>query len=98
HLDLHSFPTRRSSDLQLSHAVPAAALEHMSGAADVDVVEISPWSPDAGQSGDVKHRLAAGAGGNDSLAIGQIGAGQLDAQRGQLDRKSTRLNSSHLGI
>src|SRR5438045_5141208 len=69
HRYLHSFPTRRSSDLRL--------LGHEKGTGDL-----------------VGGEPAQGAQGKRNL--------RLDHQRrvaaGEEDRKSTRLNSSHLGI
>src|SRR5436853_1149080 len=65
HRDLHSFPTRRSSDL---------------------VVE----GHGQGHRHRPGHRLVGGAG------VG-VPRRRVEVQRGQ-DRKSTRLNSSHLGI
>src|SRR5205814_8197956 len=67
HRDLHSFPTRRSSDLDRSslHADPFSPIEQLL---------------DFHRSRDV------------------IGQGWLERWKSRRDRKSTRLNSSHLGI
>src|SRR5947209_15008969 len=69
HLDLHSFPTRRSSDLAGSRwpSSPPGCLRF-----DERQVLLGPGQPEHG------HRLV----------------GRAD----QLDRKSTRLNSSHANI
>src|SRR5437899_6808289 len=69
HRELHSFPTRRSSDL---HAEPLLrARQRAVGLPGV----VEPQAP--------HHQAGAEA---DALAIGE-----------EPDRKSTRLNSSHLG-
>src|SRR5690242_2234522 len=68
HRDLHSFPTRRSSDL-----------------AGEDPLLVG-------------HRPALGRGGRERGPGGGLGVGRIPAQRDVLDRKSTRLNSSHMSI
>src|SRR5690625_7763706 len=77
HRDLHSFPTRRSSDL----VVLLGALGHHHGERgrgdDVGIAELT-------RRGGVGVRRVGGAGGGGHL--------------GDLDRKSTRLNSSHVAI
>src|SRR5205085_4235714 len=85
HLALHSFPTRRSSDLTLGRmffdrvgATPAReAYRYPDGDDWVSVT----W----GQTGDRVRRIAAGL-----IALG--------VEPEQRDRKSTRLNSSHSQI
>src|SRR5205814_10085851 len=72
--DLHSFPTRRSSDLQSYPSQPIRL--------------IAPFPP--GGSVDITARLIA-----DPLAK-ELGGRIIIENR--TDRKSTRLNSSHLGI
>src|SRR5688500_19681948 len=64
-LDLHSFPTRRSSDLRQSTRAMANSRQHFHHHA-------FPWVP--------YHRR------------------RFDPRTSRLDRKSTRLNSSHLVI
>src|SRR5437773_9088369 len=67
HRNLHSFPTRRSSDLPLAHRLAARV------------------------------RQLGGDGGVGSLGVDRVRlGGELDAHR--RDRKSTRLNSSHITI
>src|SRR5205814_10444266 len=78
HRALHSFPTRRSSDLACGRS-PAGP-----GAAEPDGFLGDQGHPRSGQG-----REAAG------LAGAEPTAGPGQARR---DRKSTRLNSSHLGI
>src|SRR5688500_19975848 len=78
HPDLHSFPTRRSSDLE--------------GAGDPGAVVVDR----------AVHRQAAGGGEGWEDAAGEVGlvgddAGVEDGDD-RRDRKSTRLNSSHLVI
>src|SRR5699024_11706938 len=86
--DLHSFPTRRSSDLHGGHI-------HQRGLGAVGLV---------GQAADAAHlaglsaerglhrRAAHLVGFGDVGAAGQVGSAPLQ------DRKSTRLNSSHVSI
>src|SRR5438045_6964924 len=76
---LHSFPTRRSSDLLLGHQPPEAFLVHL--------------QPLLGRhlQGQVD-REAVGVVQLERLLAAQFG------RAAPLDRKSTRLNSSHLGI
>src|SRR5690606_42080984 len=70
-LHLHSFPTRRSSDLLLETGIPAEKV----------VGRIAAWFPhDCPRNG------------------ADIGAGNLVTEKAIRDRKSTRLNSSHVKI
>src|SRR5438045_9576451 len=71
HRHLHSFPTRRSSDLE--HGVDQG---------------------DEGQEGDEHGGDVDGQ----ADAVGGAGGGGVDDVGVLIDRKSTRLNSSHLGI
>src|SRR5207247_3742948 len=87
HRALHSFPTRRSSDLELSRRgpeVPTPPVPRRRGRRRTGQREL--WT----QSGRVRrvHR---------PLDIGEvrIGPPHIDAQSRGADRKSTRLNSSH---
>src|SRR5699024_12445491 len=90
----HSFPTRRSSDLACigDQAVehPAGALGDLGGDA-VDLLRIREVA------GDVP---LAQVDAQDSVARGleELGGGLPDARGGSRDRKSTRLNSSHVSI
>src|SRR5207249_10735468 len=81
--DLHSFPTRRSSDLEL---------EYGGGA--------QPGHHDQVGAADAGHHLAVAAAPD---ALGAGGRWHLPGQpaadlHGRRDRKSTRLNSSHVSI
>src|SRR5439155_22914815 len=78
HLALHSFPTRRSSDLFVAQSNP----EPQAG-----MVVFG----DTHQAVAVAHPVPALG-----LAFGQYGDG--DTGDGGTDRKSTRLNSSHVAI
>src|SRR5262245_64350408 len=69
--ELHSFPTRRSSDLS---AIADAA--------------IFPWRPTAGSRGAASARWCPSS----------MPAPPSSPRLSSPDRKSTRLNSSHLGI
>src|SRR5699024_12755894 len=76
HRDLHSFPTRRSSDLGARGAGRLG---------------------DVGGAGDAAAFLAGGRGGSVHLHPRRGPARALALRRGG-DRKSTRLNSSHVSI
>src|SRR5207253_11231927 len=91
HRALHSFPTRRSSDLLavLAQGLEEQALGRFAG-------------------NECRARGAAleqaGLAVEQQLALDLLGAGRvtrvafLDQDRANLDRKSTRLNSSHVAI
>src|SRR5205814_8447925 len=92
---LHSFPTRRSSDL-------AGGLELLDDllVGDprifLDLVEVEQFLPRRGQvlvGGEDRHQRAE----RQTVLDDQIPAQRVEEERRQ-DRKSTRLNSSHLGI
>src|SRR5206468_5806021 len=90
---LHSFPTRRSSDLDGAHHIAArhtALLAH-----GHEVSEITRCLPEPPPH-LVQPRQAGTGGGLPHGALALLGA-QLNEVRGRLgqDRKSTRLNSSH---
>src|SRR5205814_10537041 len=76
HPDLHSFPTRRSSDLE---------------------VEQQPADHEIGEGVEEqrRHELHVQSRGRHVRDPQRAG---VDAVRAHQDRKSTRLNSSHLGI
>src|SRR5438045_7561702 len=89
HSDLHSFPTRRSSDLEFSYkSIVDADVREGNLRSQFDVV-ILPSLP--------SDRIA---GGFSSEVVPPAYAGGLGDAGGRAlkDRKSTRLNSSHLGI
>src|SRR5690606_40891842 len=83
HRDLHSFPTRRSSDLAAQRAQHIDPDDRLCGREHIAVV--------------LQHHLDAGV----ENPRGHVRALDVppDAQKGPaLDRKSTRLNSSHVKI
>src|SRR5205814_9107502 len=80
---LHSFPTRRSSDL-----VGEGARCHIHRRANTRARVRSDLAAHAAHSRDVPHHPARNAG---------VDEAWYDSDQCQ-DRKSTRLNSSHLGI
>src|SRR5205807_8664680 len=94
HRDLHSFPTRRSSDLMrhelqppqgwLRCRPPVAGLAEAGDGAVVDHLA-SVVAPDR-----VEHLV--------HLLLGRVPGDDPVDQAGGVDRKSTRLNSSHLVI
>src|SRR5205814_5615947 len=95
HHALPSFPTRRSSDLRIGIPV-AIHLEHLD-ARRVDLVDV-PRQIEAQQPRAPVQPLGV-LGELQDLAI--VGALTLEHAAGimqRVDRKSTRLNSSHLGI
>src|SRR5206468_12701921 len=71
HLTLHSFPTRRSSDLAVAdEAEVVLVAHHLARALEAVLLD-------------------------DVLPEGEAEMVGIDGERGLLDRKSTRLNSSH---
>src|SRR5205814_5552047 len=86
HRDLHSFPTRRSSDLP-ANRTPAARRKSWSRRGAV--------RGDPCQEHDRKRQIAQSRSKLKRLISGNNQAVLKDKSR---DRKSTRLNSSHLGI
>src|SRR5690625_5763270 len=76
-LNLHSFPTRRSSDLRTGAPALNRALAEQGGVQD------------RSSRGSARGAGTAGAAGN---------AGAASDARAGGDRKSTRLNSSHVAI
>src|SRR5205814_10099530 len=78
HRSLHSFPTRRSSDLTFNTVSQSNADTDL-GSGGVLLL------PDLADSGGQMRHLAVGAGKDSHIYVVE-------------DRKSTRLNSSHLGI
>src|SRR5690606_40462238 len=85
--DLHSFPTRRSSDLQHHQELLAAVARDQVGAAQQALQGLGELAQDL-----VADQVAVAV--VDLLEAVQVDEG--DRQR--LDRKSTRLNSSHVKI
>src|SRR5439155_7755593 len=97
HLDLHFFPTRRSSDLAMAGCadqvkmarVPVRWLKARAAFAEVD------FACDAGVHHPLErsvHRRAADPGVGPAKHHNQVVRAQMT------DRKSTRLNSSHVAI
>src|SRR5690606_40232502 len=89
HRDLHSFPTRRSSDLSV---LPRT------GITEVDLVVLDPPRAGAGRK-TVEHLSSLGARRIAYVACDPAAlARDLAYFREGGDRKSTRLNSSHVKI
>src|SRR5206468_12265014 len=87
HRDLHSFPTRRSSDLRRVHAL-AAELELEARHAEERAGRCTDLRGEVGQRGEVvpgPRRLGRELLTRELHAIARVAG----------DRKSTRLNSSH---
>src|SRR5207253_11406885 len=91
-----SFPTRRSSDLRSGEAARLAKTTVGQGAAVFgdSRPDARDRATDAGGQGT---RVGCRCGEN-WQAIGRAERGGNRASGGQLDRKSTRLNSSHVAI
>src|SRR5690606_42097965 len=87
--DLHSFPTRRSSDL----AEVAGARLVLADARMADVPEPVPLARRLGVPG-VQDVIVADA----HLVTGHLVHERRSPEQGRIDRKSTRLNSSHVKI
>src|SRR5205814_10448319 len=92
---LHPFPTRRSSDL----VARAARADGVLRLDDVVVMGHRGIGADVierglGVAGLSQEHLAAGGDPAEDLIVEDVGAAVVR----RLDRKSTRLNSSHLGI
>src|SRR5205814_4790020 len=87
HRVLPSFPTRRSSDLSLfrEHLWPWLPA-YLDAVADLGLPVLTTWA------GLIRRAVAAESAGQPAWPALPL------ALRGGLDRKSTRLNSSHLGI
>src|SRR5690606_41749007 len=92
HRDLHSFPTRRSSDLWIDRAAEVAAL------LAVDAVERDR----AGRTPHAEVQLLKDSGLATLLGPREHGGGEQTWSTAyrviREDRKSTRLNSSHVKI
>src|SRR5204863_9538829 len=90
HLDLHSFPTRRSSDLTASVSAKASAVARLLSRKAASISSLAstgaPVSPAFTSGNSVP-----------TCAIAAKIEGEERSPR-NLDRKSTRLNSSHVEI
>src|SRR5207302_6090222 len=86
HPDLHSFPTRRSSDL-LTAKSPLRVPTQIVGASMASA---------SSERLDDHHLVGAGERHIEVHAVGHHA--RVDENRHMLDRKSTRLNSSHVKI
>src|SRR5690606_41646172 len=97
HLDLHSFPTRRSSDLQPNFAIPNInILKVLSGGnLTAGTVQFAfQYSDAAGNAYTSFYSVTNPL----SLHDSKIVTPNFDYPVGKSDRKSTRLNSSHVKI
>src|SRR5204863_8393578 len=98
HLDLHSFPTRRSSDLVRASrsAGKAAFLDLSDGSAKIQIYRKRDVIGEAGFG--LYELLDLGDWIGVEGTIFRTRAGELSIKARRLDRKSTRLNSSHVEI
>src|SRR5690606_41675306 len=95
---LHSFPTRRSSDLfrrfDVDGTYRLATATHSPARRSVTILAFFPertWS--------IEPECVLSLGSSDSAQPFSCDAEQIDREQGtDLDRKSTRLNSSHVKI
>src|SRR5207302_11517173 len=90
HQDRHCFPTRRSSDLEATPSQIDAAREVGRLLAKSGAVVIN------GGYGGVSAAASEGAAGEGGTVVGLLSEGDRDGANPHLDRKSTRLNSSHV--
>src|SRR5690606_40111045 len=97
HPDLHSLPTRRSSDLPCAAfaSFPQTPCPSPSGQCAISIVQISQASTENGVISRGGRRVSI-------RSMGQARTVPICHSRqnykGHLDRKSTRLNSSHVKI
>src|SRR5262245_39172862 len=91
HRDLHSFPTRRSSDLSLVYATAATLIALVVGG-------LSAYAVADARGSRVLDALVLLPLGVSAVMLGLGFLIAFDTAPLDLDRKSTRLNSSHLGI
>src|SRR5690606_41478059 len=95
-LHLHSFPTRRSSDLRRSEAAAEINEQHRNARYLPDIALPASLRATSDLDAALAHVLQAD---RDSLIIlGVPVAGMRETCRTLADRKSTRLNSSHVKI
>src|SRR5690606_41286199 len=87
--DLHSFPTRRSSDLRVGDVLVHGLHQLEDGLAPLGV------ALERLQSGDLDDRNVVA---RELVLAEQLADLELDQLEDLLDRKSTRLNSSHVKI
>src|SRR5690606_41345337 len=93
--DLHSFPTRRSSDLRARRAAGSARPAAQAGARALLNLALTCASPDAGDRAWV-HDGAMPEDQEHTLDLDDDP--EFVRHERRLDRKSTRLNSSHVKI
>src|SRR5206468_6249430 len=93
-LHLDSFPTRRSSDLQVGNGGEHLAVAQSD---EVFVLKLNPKCRSGISAGSVDPRLTSGeAADRATLDVGHLALEEpVTAQPREQDRKSTRLNSSH---
>src|SRR5205814_5412098 len=93
HPDLHSFPTRRSSDLS---GRPTQRLDHVVGSTTGQIVANYGYADDDGLLTAISYPDFSSR----NVSLTYDGYGRLSSRSDGTgtDRKSTRLNSSHLGI
>src|SRR5690606_42154331 len=97
YLDLHSFPTRRSSDLWLGGISNTISFKGITVSALIDIKK-------GGDIYDMGTSLMRQNGITDESAVGReegvigIGVKNIGTEGEPIDRKSTRLNSSHVKI
>src|SRR5699024_11619217 len=96
--DLHSFPTRRSSDLrgekQLHPKATNLLLSHVTDETSVsDELNLASLSP---REMDVLHQISLGK--SNKQIASELYITEKTVKTHVRDRKSTRLNSSHVSI
>src|SRR5207249_8045709 len=91
HRDLHSFPTRRSSDLSGTEAVWNAAKK----VTPKIIAKLAPLVSDSPEAAFLINPVKGGAKSQEDLAEPKV---KRAPEPAKIDRKSTRLNSSHVSI
>src|SRR5690606_41484297 len=93
-LDLHSFPTRRSSDLSSDYITVGNILSAVQGkpVEEFKKAELVDYQDNIKLQDFLKDNIIAKYGSNRAFYR------SFDWHIGRLDRKSTRLNSSHVKI
>src|SRR5207249_7638278 len=90
--DLHSFPTRRSSDLSLSWVGHVLGLDEGVEFFGGDITEFD------GGFAEADLGVVGGFGDLGGVVVADFWSQGCDQHQRMIDRKSTRLNSSHVSI
>src|SRR5207249_11102535 len=98
HLDLPSFPTRRSSDLIMSQDPVRLGVVASLARPDGNLTGVNFFAGELGAKRlELLRELVPGAA-RVAVVVNPASAAQNEFTLRELDRKSTRLNSSHVSI